>query len=143
MIYASVYEGRELPVCIYTVYICMRVDACVKTHSVVEGEECSVAMLPCLLSCCSLGEDGSESVISSISSWDDWDLVFFLLNACLKELRNCKTNDKQRYRSEDGQYRRTPPTSKITSRDEFSGDITSCQIRKSLCCFQAMVTGLV
>lgn len=72
---------------------CFIVDACVKTHSVVEGEERSVAMLPCLLSCCSLGEDGSESVISSISSWADWDLVFFLLNACLKELRNCKTDD--------------------------------------------------
>lgn len=75
------------------VYMYVCVDACVKTHSVVEGEERSVAMLPCLLSCCSLGEDGSESVISSISSWADWDLVFFLLNACLKELRNCKTGD--------------------------------------------------
>lgn len=64
-----------------------------KTHSVVEGDERSVAMLPCLLSCCSLGEDGSESVISSISSWADWDLVFFLLKACLKELRNCKTKN--------------------------------------------------
>lgn len=67
---------------------CVRVGA--KTHSVVEGEERSVAMLPCRLSCCSLGEDGRESVISSISSWADWDLVFFLLKACLKELRNCK-----------------------------------------------------
>lgn len=74
-------------------HTCFAVDACMETHSVVEGEECSVAMLPCLLSCCSLGEDGSESVISSISSWADWDLVFFLLNACLKELRNCKADN--------------------------------------------------
>lgn len=83
--YAQVCARGGNYLCIYAY-----VDACVKTHSVVEGEERSVAMLPCLLSCCSLGEDGSESVISSISSWADWDLVFFLLNACLKELRNCK-----------------------------------------------------
>lgn len=69
------------------------------THSVVEGDERSVATLPCLLSCCSLGEDGSESVISSISSWADWDLVFFLLKACLKELRNCKTGKTRAQRS--------------------------------------------
>lgn len=68
-----------------------------ETHSVVEGDECSVTTLPCRLSCCSLGEDGSESLISSISSCADCDLVFFLLNACLKELRSCKTqrNKKQ------------------------------------------------
>lgn len=65
------------------------------THSVVEGEERSVAKLPCRLSCCSLGEDGSESLISSISSCADCDLVFFLLNACLKELRSCKTQSTQ------------------------------------------------
>lgn len=63
---------------------------CTGTYSVVDGDERSVATLPCLLSCCSLGEDGSESLISSVSSWADWDLVFFLLNACLKELRSCK-----------------------------------------------------
>lgn len=51
-----------------------------------------MATLPCRLSCCSLGEDGSESLISSISSWADWDLGFFLLNACLKELRSCATH---------------------------------------------------
>lgn len=73
---------------------CFGVGACTETYSVVEGDERSVATLPCLLSCCSLGEDGSESVISSISSWADWDLVFFLLNACLKELRNCKMDKK-------------------------------------------------
>lgn len=68
-----------------------------ETHSVVEGDERSVTTLPCRLSCCSLGEDGSESLISSISSCADCDLVFFLLNACLKELRSCKTqrNKKQ------------------------------------------------
>lgn len=64
------------------------VSAC-KAYSVVEGQERSVATLPCLLSCCSLGDEGTESVISSISSWVACDLVFFLLNACLKELRNC------------------------------------------------------
>lgn len=47
---------------------CFGVGACTGTYSVVEGDERSVATLPCLLSCCSLGEDGSESVISSISS---------------------------------------------------------------------------
>lgn len=76
----------------YTVCVCV-----CKTHSVVEGDERSVARLPCLLSCCSLGEDGSESIISSISSGADWDLVFFLLNACLKELRNCK-RQKHKYK---------------------------------------------
>lgn len=65
------------------------------THSVVEGEERSVAMLPCLLLCCSLGEEGTESVISSISSWADCDLLFFLLNACLKELRSCNAQNKR------------------------------------------------
>lgn len=63
------------------------------THSVVEGDEHSGwVVLVCLSVCCSLGEEGrEESVISSNSSWDDWGLlVFFLLNACLKELRNCK-----------------------------------------------------
>lgn len=75
---------------------CLRVGACAWTYSVVDGDERSVAMLPCLLSCCSLGEDGSESLISSISSWADWDLVFFLLNACLKELRNCKVGVKKK-----------------------------------------------
>lgn len=118
MIYASTYQGRELHV-----YICMCVrDACVKTHSVVEGEECSVAMLPCLLSCCSLGEDGSESVISSISSWADWDLVFFLLNACLKELRNCKT-DSTHTQGQRRQHRR-PQASTITT-CQFLRDVTS------------------
>lgn len=40
----------------------------------------------------SLGEEGrEESVISSMSEWDEADLGdFFLLNACLKELRNCR-----------------------------------------------------
>lgn len=76
--------------CVFTVGVSEWV-----TYSVVDGDERSVAMLPCLLSCCSLGEDGSESVISSISSWADWDLVFFLLNACLKELRNCKVGQKK------------------------------------------------
>lgn len=40
----------------------------------------------------SLGEDGrDESVISSISEWDEADLGdFFLVKACLKELRSCK-----------------------------------------------------
>lgn len=71
----------------------VRVNEYTFTHSVVEGEERSVAILPCLLSCCSLGEEGRESVISSISSWADCDLVFFLLNACLKELRNCNTHN--------------------------------------------------
>ncbi len=66
---------------------------CVCTHSVVEGEESSGWVVQVsLLVCCSLGEEGrEESVISSTSSWDDWGLlVFFLLKACLKELRNCK-----------------------------------------------------
>ena len=58
-----------------------------------------------------MGEDGSESVISSISSWD-WDLVFFLLNACLKELRNCKTDDRETLRRQYGH----PPTSKFQIR---------------------------
>lgn len=40
----------------------------------------------------SLGEDGSdESVISSMSEWEEADLGdFFLLNACLKELLSCR-----------------------------------------------------
>lgn len=40
----------------------------------------------------SFGEDGSdESVISSISEWEEADLGdFFLLKACLKELRSCR-----------------------------------------------------
>lgn len=40
----------------------------------------------------SLGEEGREqSVISSMSEWDEADLGdFFLLNACLKELRSCR-----------------------------------------------------
>ena len=99
-----------------------------KTHSVVEGDERSVAMLPCLLSCCSLGEDGSESVISSISSWADWDLVFFLLNACLKELRNCKTNNTKTKKAKGVNI--TTHRSQ-QSQHVSSGDITSCQIRKS------------
>lgn len=39
----------------------------------------------------SLGEDGrEESVISSMSEWEDADLGdFFFPNACLKELRSC------------------------------------------------------
>lgn len=63
------------------------------THSVVDGDDLSGwEMLVCLLVCGSMGEEGmEESVISSISSWDDWGLlVFFLLKACLNELRNCK-----------------------------------------------------
>ena len=53
----------------------------------------------------SLGDDGSdESVISSMSEWEEADLGdFFLLNACLKELRSCtwkrektKKNGEQR-----------------------------------------------
>jgi len=58
----------------------------------VDGDESSGwVVLICLLVCWSLGEEGrDESVISSNSSWDDWLLlVFFLLKACLKELRNC------------------------------------------------------
>lgn len=86
-----------------------------KTHSVVEGDECRVVMLPCLLSCCSLGEDGRESVISSASSWADCDLVFFLLNACLKELRSCNTQDTNRL---------------VISLDIIPGDIMSGQMRK-------------
>lgn len=42
----------------------------------------------------SLGEDGrEESVISSMSEWEDADLGdFFFPNACLKELRSCGRN---------------------------------------------------
>ncbi len=42
----------------------------------------------------SLGEEGrEESVISSMSEWDEADLGdFFLLKACLKELRSCNDN---------------------------------------------------
>lgn len=42
----------------------------------------------------SLGEDGrEESVISSMSEWEDADLGdFFFPNACLKELRSCGIN---------------------------------------------------
>lgn len=101
---------------------CFRVGACTGTYSVVDGDERSVAMLPCLLSCCSLGEDGSESVISSISSWADWDLVFFLLNACLKELRNCEAGKKNKKQTQPGSI---SPASNVTAR---SGNITSCQI---------------
>lgn len=87
---------------------CFRAGARPGTYSVVDGDERSVATLPCLLSCCSLGEDGSESVISSISSWADWDLVFFLLNACLKELRNCEAETQKK--TAWGQYRRPLPS---------------------------------
>lgn len=40
----------------------------------------------------SFGDAGrDESVISSMSEWEDADLGdFFLLKACLKELRSCK-----------------------------------------------------
>lgn len=85
---------------------CFRVGGRPGTYSVVDEDERSVAMLPCLLSCCSLGEDGSESVISSISSWADWDLVFFLLNACLKELRSYTAGKQTRSL---GQYHRPLP----------------------------------
>lgn len=113
------------------IYLCIcecKSGCAFKTHSVVEGEERSVAMLPCLLSCCSLGEDGSESVISSISSWADWDLVFFLLNACLKELRNCKTNNTKTNKAKGVNIATHRPQQ---SQHVSSGDITSCQIRKS------------
>lgn len=45
----------------------------------------------------SLGEEGrEESVISSMSECDDADLGdFFLPNACLKELLNCKSKERE------------------------------------------------
>lgn len=45
-----------------------------------------------VLLCGNFGEDGSEeSVISSMSEWEDADLGdFFLPKACLKELLSCK-----------------------------------------------------
>ena len=123
------------------VYMHLWEAGCVKTHSVVEGEECSVAMLPCLLSCCSLGEDGRESVISSISSWDDWDLVFFLLNACLKELRNCKTENKH-----TGAKTSILPPNDVhehimpVTKSEFRWHHILPDQEVTLCCVQAMVT---
>lgn len=50
---------------------------------------CPVAPVPLWGSFGEAGRD--ESVISSMSEWEDADLGdFFLLNACLKELRSCK-----------------------------------------------------
>lgn len=45
----------------------------------------------------SLGEEGREqSVISSMSEWEDADLGdFFFPNACLKELRSCSRGQEQ------------------------------------------------
>lgn len=45
----------------------------------------------------SLGEEGNdESVISSMSEWDDADLGdFFLVKACLKELRSWGGRDSK------------------------------------------------
>lgn len=50
--------------------------------------------------CGSFGEEGNEeSVISSISEWEDADLGdFFLPKACLKELRNWKKNQEHNSR---------------------------------------------
>lgn len=52
----------------------------------------STWLLPAVPLWGSLGDDGSdESVISSMSEWEEADLGdFFLLNACLKELRSCR-----------------------------------------------------
>lgn len=46
----------------------------------------------------SLGEEGrEESAISSMSEWDEADLGdFFLLKACLKELRSCNDNKQNK-----------------------------------------------
>ena len=59
----------------------------------------------------SLGEEGSdESVISSMSEWEEADLGdFFLLNACLKELRSCrkKTEEKRETVSRGGSHTHT------------------------------------
>lgn len=51
----------------------------------------------------SLGEDGNEeSVISSMSEWEEADFGdFFLLNACLKELRNCRKQKEERKQGDE------------------------------------------
>lgn len=56
----------------------------------------------------SFGEDGrEESVISSMSEWEEADFGdFFLLNACLKELRNCRYETQQDRRRGDGEWKR-------------------------------------
>lgn len=56
----------------------------------------------------SLGDDGSdESVISSMSEWEEADLGdFFLLKACLKELRSCR-KQHERDKEKDGEQVRS------------------------------------
>ncbi|TNN58918.1 hypothetical protein EYF80_030831 [Liparis tanakae] len=65
--------------------------------------------------CGSLGDDGSdESVISSMSEWDEADLGdFFLLNACLKELRSCRGGGDRRRDGEPA----TPRSSHTAERE--------------------------
>lgn len=62
------------------------------TYSVLECVFLSMWLVAVVPLWGSLGEDGrEESVISSMSEWDEADFGdFFLLKACLKELRNCR-----------------------------------------------------
>lgn len=65
---------------------------CADTYSVLECVFLSMWLVVEVPLWGSLGDEGNdESVISSMSEWEEADLGdFFLANACLKELRNCK-----------------------------------------------------
>lgn len=64
------------------------------TYRELEWEVLSSGVETVVLWCGSFGEEGKEeSVISSMSEWEDADLGdFFFPKACLKELRNWKKN---------------------------------------------------
>lgn len=71
------------------------------TYRELEWEALSSGVETVVLWCGSFGEEGKEeSVISSMSEWEDADLGdFFFPKACLKELRNWKKKKDHSSRS--------------------------------------------